>query len=188
MNTITEARQDSSTSKSSEWTDEGSKGSQPKPGLGSLWLAIVALVAIVALGAAAALGAFDSSDSADQVIFVDPRMDADSHRAAPPASPEVASHPQAYEEFVSNAAVAEPTYPQAYEELVTSAVVDPRADADSHREPSQPAPGAEADGSSQYVNGGLDPETQQEIFDQYSEGGSTMDPRQDADHHREAGE
>jgi hypothetical protein len=38
------------------------------------------------------------------------------------------------------------------------------------------------------VNSGLDPETQAEIYRQASQANAPADPRDDADHHREAGE
>ncbi|MFL6204221.1 MAG: hypothetical protein ACJ739_02635, partial [Acidimicrobiales bacterium] len=62
MNTITEPRQDISSSEAMDSTDSAGSGAKPKTGRGELWLAILALVAIVAL-VAAAFGAFESSSS-----------------------------------------------------------------------------------------------------------------------------
>jgi hypothetical protein len=192
MNTITEARHEISSSEAMTSTSGGPKGSQPKPGPGQLWLAIVALVAVVGLGVAVAVGAFDSSSEANDVSIssVDPRLDADFHREASPqvaaTSPAVdaAAHPQAWEELASSAAVEQATHPQAWEELATSAAVDPRMDSDFHREATPPA--AEADTTENYVNSGLDPATQLEIYEQSSNADPTVDPRLDSDFHREA--
>ncbi|MFL6204453.1 MAG: hypothetical protein ACJ739_03810, partial [Acidimicrobiales bacterium] len=88
---------------------------------------------------------------------VDPRLDADTHRAATV---------------------------QAYEELASPSAMDPRLDSDSHRAPTGPQ-ASDASAAPHYVNGGLDPAEQLAIYSQVN-GDSTTDARQDADHHREA--
>lgn len=156
-------------------------GSPRKGGLGALWVAIVALVAVIGLALAAALGAFDSSSTdvdRTTIQHVDPRADSDSHRtpvapapfhpqawedqitSSAPSAPAVPTHPQAWEDQVANSAPAQPSHPQAYEEFVSPASA------------SQP-----------YVNSGLDPETQLEIYEQNAD--EPVDPREDSDHHRE---
>jgi hypothetical protein len=214
MNTMTQPRHAVSSS-NLESSFEGPKGSQPKPGLGQLWLAILALVAIVALAVAVAVGAVGNSESKDiSTKALDPRADADFHRSAAagsafdsisvtdarsdadfhrgaiaaPAPVAPAAHPQAYEELVGGAAVSSATHPQAWEERTSSAVVDPRMDSDVHRQAPQASESAapQAPATPHYVNGGLDPETQLAIYNQVTK--SNTDPRQDADHHREAGQ
>jgi len=78
-------------------------------------------------------------------------------------------------------------------------LVDPRMDADFHREVAPAIVGldsdyyretnqhaSKADATPGYVNSGLDADTQREINEQYSKAPATADPRLDADHHREA--
>ena len=185
MNTITEPRHAVSSSKVLEPTEAGPKGPQPKAGLGELWLAILALVVIVGLGVAVAVGAFDSSSDNATTTVVDPRADADSHREVP--APKQGMDSDVYREL-NRAASQAP---------IADATVDPRLDADSHREPSanqgldsdvyretnQHA--SQAPATQGYVNSGLDPETQQAIYEA-SQADDSVDPRADADHHREA--
>jgi len=202
--TMTEAQKELSSSEQVESSYSGIQVSQPKPGLGVLWLAIAGLVAVVGLTLAAALGAFDSSsdDSVGSITAVDPRLDADVHRSPQPVIEGLDS--DFYREtnqHASEAAAVAATDPrmdsdfhreatqQSSKAPAAVAAVDPRLDADSHRDAPQAVSGldsdsareinqqaSKADATPHYVNGGLTSEFSQ----------STVDPREDSDHHREA--
>jgi hypothetical protein len=181
MNTITEPRHSISSPTESDF--QGGKGPQPKPGLGELWLAILALVAVVGLAVAVATGAVGNSSQTDAVTVVDPRADADFHREVP--TPKQGMDSDVYREQNQQASKAA---------AASVAALDPRADADFHREAPAASSGmdsdvhrelnqqaSQADATPHYENGGL---TSDEFWEVY--GSDTPDPRDDADHHREA--
>jgi hypothetical protein len=159
MTTITEAQQDISTSEPTSSTSGLGPANPPKPGLGGVWLAIVALVAVVAVAAALALDVFDSSADTATVTIADPRSDADFHRPSAPAVAGLGS--------------------------------------DEYREMNQHVSKTVSNGSqfsagaamNQYLAdeaAAQDSDTSRAINQQESKAAPSLDPRLDADHHREA--